>query len=175
MIDKAKQTKEVFRDYIKLIAKLSKSKTIDCQAIIYSDSVGNPVLYGQNEDGYIMNDKGKLKEFTIREIIGASLKNTLSLLGIDLEKEIGDIIKKISIDEKMPFNGLNIRVVCTDDYAHEQYYFLFHVDNQIKELFLDDQHIDKRIALLKEQDEEGNKQKIEDLEKEIKDKKYILK
>ena len=62
------------------------------------------------------------------------MKIKLEAMSINLETEIGNIIKIISEDKKLPFTGFNIRVICTDKFAKKLHIFLFKNNEQIEEL-----------------------------------------
>lgn len=134
----ATQTKGIFTDYLKTIAKLTGSTNITVQAIIFTGDNFEPILAGVGKDGWVKDESGKkLKTFTIREIIGLTMSMTLQTLGVDIKDEIKDILTRICHDENIvdsKAESLNVRILADDSFYRELNIFLYKGNTLIKPL-----------------------------------------
>ena len=129
------ETKRIFKEYLKHIAHESKSKFDEVQAIIYSTPEYKPLYLGAGNTGIILKPDGNVKTYTIREIVGVMLSHTYSALGVDVDEEVSDILKRVHADNPtIPLSEMSIIAITVDALYRDVRIYLYHKTDCIKEL-----------------------------------------
>ena len=129
------ETKRIFKEYLKHIAHESKSKFDEVQAIIYSTPEYKPLYLGSGNTGIILKPDGNVKTYTIREIVGVMLSHTYSALGVDVDEEVSEILKKVHADNPtIPLHEMSVIAITVDALYRDVRIYLYHKTEMIKEL-----------------------------------------
>lgn len=129
------ETKKVFKEYLKTVAAESKSKFDEVQALIYCTPDVVPVFAGSGKDGTIKTEAGKVRRFSVRELIGRTLQSTYGMMRIKIDEEVAKILQKVLSDHPdIPPVEMCITAVALDFLYSEIQLSLYHKTTFVKQL-----------------------------------------
>ena len=129
------ETKKVFKEYLKTMAAESKSKFDEVQALIYCTPDVRPIFAGSGKGGIIKTETGRVRRFTVRELIGRTLEVTYGMAGVNIEDEVAKILQRVLSDHPdIPPVEMCVTAAAADFRYSEIQLCLFHKTTLIKKL-----------------------------------------